>query len=63
MIGVFVSEENATEAFGSTADLREAFADLFGTEACIDQEASFSIFQVGAIAVGTTAKDRELNRH
>ena len=63
VVGVFVREKNAAKTFGSASDLREAFADLFGAKTGIDQEAGFSIFQVGAIAVGTTAEDRELNRH
>ena len=63
VVGVFVREENAAEPFGSAADLSEAFADLFGAKTGIDQEAGFSIFQVGAIAIGTTAEDRELYGH
>ena len=62
VISMFVREENAAKTFGRATDLGEAFADLFGTKTGVDQEPSVAGLEVGAIAVGTTAKDRELNR-
>ena len=62
VVGMFVREENAAQTFGCATDLREAFADLFGTETGIDQETGVAGLEVGAIAVGTTAENRELNR-
>jgi hypothetical protein len=63
MVGMFVSKENAAETFGSPTDLRETFANLFGAETGIDEKTGIAILEVGAIAVGAAAKDRELNRH
>src|SRR5204862_6879152 len=37
MIGMFVGEKDAAEGFRGTADLSEAFADLAGAKASIDQ--------------------------
>ena len=62
VIGMFVREQNTAETFRRATNLREPFADLFGTESGIDQETGVAGLEVGAIAVGTTAKDRELNR-
>ena len=63
VVGVLVREEDAAEAFGRAADLREAFANLFRAEAGIDQEPRVTAFEIGAIAIGTAAQDRELNRN
>ena len=62
VVGMFVREENAAETFGRATDLGEAFADLFRAETGIDQETRAAGFEIGAIAVGTAAENRELNR-
>ena len=62
VISMFVREENTAKTFRGATDLGETFADLFGTKTGVDQEPGVAGLEVGAIAVGTTAKDRELNR-
>ena len=62
VIGMFVREKDAAETFGGATDLGEAFSDLFGAETRIDQETGVAGLEVGAIAIGTTAENRELNR-
>ena len=51
VVGMFVREENAAQAFGRAANLGEPFTNLFGAETGIDQEASVARLEVGAIAV------------
>jgi len=63
VVGVLVREENAAESFGRAADLGETFANLFRAEPGIDQEARVTALEIGAIAIGTAAQDRELNRN
>jgi hypothetical protein len=62
VVGMFVRKKNAAETFGRATDLGETFADLFGAETGIDQEPGAAGLEVGAIAIGTAAENRELNR-
>lgn len=63
VIGMFVREENAGEAFWLAADLLETVANLAGAEAGVDQEAGRSGLEIGTIAIRATAENRELKRH
>jgi hypothetical protein len=63
MIHVFVRDENAGEIFGRATDGSEALADLARAESGINQDAGFVGFEIGAIAIGTAAKNRQVNSH
>ena len=55
MVGMFVGEKDAAEGFRGTADLSEAFADLAGAKAGIDQEPNVFRLEIRAITVRTAA--------
>jgi len=63
VIGMFVREENSTQPFRRTANLREPFPNLPGAKPGIDQKARVPAFEVRTITIRTAAQDRELNRH
>ena len=62
VIGMLVGEQDAAETFGSATDLREALANLFRAKSGVDEETRVAVFEVSAISVRSTAKDRELYR-
>lgn len=58
MVGMFVRDENAGEPLGRAANGRKALAGGAGAETGVNEQADFVGFKIGAIAIGTTAKDR-----
>jgi hypothetical protein len=60
---MFVRHQDGGEFFRRFADAGEALADLQRRKARIHENAGFIGFQIGAIAVGTTAENGELNGH
>ncbi len=63
MVGMFVGDEDAREAFGRAADGEETLADLASAQAGIDEEAGLVRLEVGAIAAGTAAENGESHGH
>lgn len=63
VVAVLVRDEDAGEGFGCAIDRREALANLAAAEPGIDENAGVVGFEVGAVARGTAAEDRELDRH
>ncbi len=58
VVGMFVRDEDAGQPFGRATDGGKPFAGLAGAETGVDEQTGFPGFQVGAIAVGTTAENR-----
>ena len=63
VVAVLVRDEDAGEGFGRAIDRREALANLAAAEPGIDENAGVVGFEVGAVARGTTAEDREMDWH
>jgi len=63
MIGMFVGDQDAVEAFRGAANRGEPLADLAGAEPGIDEQSRLVRFKVRAIAAGTAAQDGESCRH
>jgi hypothetical protein len=57
MVGMFVCDEDAIQAFRRAPYGRETLADLAQTKPGIDQEAGLICLKVGAIPGGTAAKN------
>ena len=63
MVGMFVRDENARKALGRTANGGEALARLARAEAGVNKNARLGGFEVGAVAAGTAAENRQLHGH
>ena len=63
VVGMLVGDEDAGETLGSAANERQTLAKLAQAEPGIDEDAGFFGFQIGAIAAGTAAQNREANGH
>jgi hypothetical protein len=59
VVRMLVGNEDTVEGFRCTADAGEALSDLAAAEPGIDEQARFGGFQVGAVASGTAAENRE----
>ncbi len=63
MVRVFVSDQDAGDAFGRAANGSEALPGLAGAEPGVNVNAGFAGLQVGAITAGTAAQNSQLNGH
>lgn len=63
MVRVFVGDEDPGKVFGHPADRGQPLPNLPQAESGIDEQPRFSGFQVGAIASGTAAKNRQAYGH
>jgi hypothetical protein len=63
VVGMFVRDENAVQTFRRAGNRGESVANLASAEPGVDEQTDFAGFEIGAISVGTTAENRELNRH
>ena len=63
VIAVFVGDEDGREIFRRPPDAREPLADLTRAEAAVHQHAGFIGFDVGSVAGGAAAEDREFDCH
>ena len=63
MIGMFMRDEDAAQAFRRASDGEQSLADLPSAQAGVDEQARLGGFQIGAIAAGTAAEKGELGGH
>ncbi len=63
MVRVFVSDQDAGDAFGRAANGGEALPDLAAAETGVNEDTGLGGLQVGAIAAGTAAQNSQLNGH
>lgn len=63
VIAMFVSDEDGGEIFRRAADAGQPLAYLAGAQSGIDEDTHFVGFQVGTVAGGTAAKNRQMNGH
>ena len=60
---MFMGNQDAGELFRRASNRRESLADLAEAEPGINQDAGLVGFQVGAVAGGTAAKNRQAYGH
>ncbi len=63
VVGVFVRNEDAGEAFRRSANGCQAFPNLTNAQPGVDQKARFVRFEIGAVAGGATAENSKANSH
>jgi hypothetical protein len=63
VIGMFVGDKDAAQVLGDPADGGQSFPNLTQAESGIDEDASFTSFQKGAVTGGTAAKNRQTHGH
>src|SRR4051812_25635229 len=60
---MFVCDEDAVQPFWRARNAGEFLPDLSSAESGVDEEPDFAGFEIGAVAAGTAAENRELDRH
>jgi len=63
MVAVLMGDEDGGQVLRRAPDAGEALADLAWAEPGVHEHAGFSGLQIGAVAAGTTAENREFNSH